>query len=44
MLRKGDQVPHTDVVNASGESIGVHTLWQATPIVIYFYPADFTPG
>lgn len=44
MLKKGDQAPDFSLADDSGKLIGLDELLSAGPIVLYFYPADFTPG
>jgi AhpC/TSA family len=40
----GDQAPDATLPNQDGEEVRLSDLWSRAPLVIYFYPADFTPG
>ncbi len=43
-LEKGDKVPSFELKNQEGEVFKSETLIGKKPVVIYFYPKDFTPG
>ena len=40
----GDQAPDATLPNQDGQEVRLSDLWSRAPLVIYFYPADFTPG
>lgn len=44
MLDKGDTAPDFELPDQAGEPIKLATLLDSGPVVLYFYPADFTPG
>ncbi|MEO7774983.1 MAG: peroxiredoxin [Steroidobacteraceae bacterium] len=44
MLHTGDSAPGFDLSNQSGEQVSLDALLRRGPLVLYFYPADFTPG
>lgn len=43
MLKKGDQAPDFETITDSGERFKLSSL-RGKKLVIYFYPADDTPG
>ena len=43
MLNSGDVAPDFKVVAQSGEQTTLHTLTQSGAVIVYFYPADFSP-
>ena len=43
MLVTGDKAPAFDLVNDQGELQSLQDLLQEGPLILYFYPADFTP-
>ncbi len=43
MLRIGDPAPDFDAVDHNGEVQKLSALLPSGPVVLYFYPADFTP-
>lgn len=43
MLRKGDLAPDFELSDQNGDSIRLTDLLSAGSVVLYFYPADFTP-
>ena len=43
MLKKGDQAPDFSLPNESGELVTLASLLEHGPLIVYFYPADFTP-
>lgn len=44
MLDIGDKVPEFMLPDQDGHDIALASLLQAGPLILYFYPADFTPG
>lgn len=43
MLRAGDKAPDFELSNDCGKKVRLSELLAGGPIVLYFYPADFTP-
>ena len=44
MLNTGSQAPEFTLENESGEATSLRDLLADGPLILYFYPADFTPG
>ena len=44
MLRTGDTAPAFSAPAQDGETLTLAGLLEQGPLVLYFYPADFTPG
>ncbi len=44
MLTAGDTAPDFTLPDAEGNDVTLASLLESGPIVLYFYPADFTPG
>ena len=44
MLKVGDKAPAFEAEDQDGNLVTLDALLAASPLVIYFYPADFTPG
>ena len=44
MLEKGSQAPDFDLVDQDGRRHTLKALLNDGPLILYFYPADFTPG
>lgn len=44
MLQKGDRAPDFALADDTGTTVRLDELLEQGPIVLYFYPADFTPG
>lgn len=44
MLRKGDTAPDFTLADDTGKTVRLNDLLADGPMVLYFYPADFTPG
>ena len=44
MLQTGSLAPEFTLPNQSGVDISLTTLIHQGPLILYFYPADFTPG
>lgn len=43
-LEKGDKVPHFELKDQEGNLVNSKDLLEKKPLVIYFYPKNFTPG
>ncbi|MEJ2515199.1 MAG: peroxiredoxin [Gammaproteobacteria bacterium] len=44
MLQKGDRAPDFTLPDQDGNAVSLKGLLKDGPVVLYFYPADFTPG
>jgi thioredoxin-dependent peroxiredoxin len=44
MLKTGDRAPDFTLPDQDGREITLSALLAGGPLVLYFYPADFTPG
>lgn len=44
MLKAGDKAPDFTLPNQDGQSTSLRELLAGGPLLLYFYPADFTPG
>ncbi|NGP54783.1 peroxiredoxin [Thioalkalivibrio sp. XN8] len=44
MLDRGDRAPDFTLPDQDGREVSFHALLREGPVVLYFYPADFTPG
>ncbi len=44
MLKPGDLAPEFFLSDENGDEVSLTQLLQPGPIILYFYPADFTPG
>jgi len=44
MLKPGDRAPDFALPDQDGNEISLARLLAQGPVVLYFYPADFTPG
>ncbi len=44
MLKKGDSAPAFDLPDQDGKRVSLSDLLTSGPLLLYFYPADFTPG
>lgn len=44
MLKPGDKAPEFVLANDKGADTSLADLLQDGPLILYFYPADFTPG
>ena len=44
MLNPGDKAPEFALANDEGEDTSLADLLLDGPLILYFYPADFTPG
>jgi peroxiredoxin Q/BCP len=44
MLKNGTQAPELDLEDQDGKRHTLKSLLRDGPLILYFYPADFTPG
>jgi peroxiredoxin Q/BCP len=44
MLDIGGKAPEFTLPDHTGQSVSLSTLLRSGPLILYFYPADFTPG
>jgi peroxiredoxin Q/BCP len=44
MLRSGDRAPDFTLLDHEGRPVRLADLLAQGPLILYFYPADFTPG
>ena len=44
MLKAGEKAPDFVLENDKGEQVSLSGLLKNGPLILYFYPADFTPG
>ncbi|HEX7720277.1 MAG TPA: redoxin domain-containing protein, partial [Woeseiaceae bacterium] len=44
MLQTGSLAPDFTLPNEDGGDTSLSELLRSGPVVLYFYPADFTPG
>ena len=44
MLKNGEKAPDFTLPDQDGRSRGLSELVDGRPLILYFYPADFTPG
>ncbi|MCS6797703.1 MAG: peroxiredoxin [Myxococcota bacterium] len=44
MLRPGDPAPALRASDHRGHPVDVHAMCASGPVVVYFFPRDFTPG
>jgi peroxiredoxin Q/BCP len=44
MLKPGDNAPDFTLADQDGTQVSLGDLLKDGPLVLYFYPADFTPG
>ena len=44
MLKPGNLAPEFILSDENGDEVALTKLLQDGPIILYFYPADFTPG
>ena len=44
MLAKGSNAPEFILPDENGDDVSLVDLLQNGPLILYFYPADFTPG
>jgi peroxiredoxin Q/BCP len=43
MLKPGDSAPRFELTDQAGHTVRLADLLAQGPVVVYFYPADFTP-
>ncbi|MCA8836801.1 MAG: peroxiredoxin [Proteobacteria bacterium] len=44
MLKNGIKAPDFELEDADGNTVSLASLLSDGPLILYFYPADFTPG
>ena len=44
MLKAGKKAPEFTLPDENEDSVSLSTLLEDGPLILYFYPADFTPG
>lgn len=44
MLKAGELAPDFELPDQDGKACRLSTLQDGQPLILYFYPADFTPG
>ncbi len=44
LLAPGDAAPDIQLTDPYGYPVQLSDLWKRGPVVLYFYPKDFTPG
>lgn len=44
MLKAGSRAPDFVLPDSTGKDVALSDLLQNGPLILYFYPADFTPG
>ena len=44
MLKPGSEAPEFTASDSEGNEVTLSSLLQHGPLILYFYPADFTPG
>jgi len=44
MLRTGSKAPGFELPDETGRTVSLDALLADGPLILYFYPADFTPG
>jgi thioredoxin-dependent peroxiredoxin len=44
MLEVGTRAPEFTLADQEGREVSLSTLLNRGPVILYFYPADFTPG
>ena len=44
MLKRGDKAPDFTLPDQDGNTVSLAGLLEEGPLLLYFYPADFTPG
>jgi thioredoxin-dependent peroxiredoxin len=44
MLAMGGRAPEFTLPDQDEQNVSLSTLLRSGPVILYFYPADFTPG
>ena len=44
VIRKGDEAPRFEATIQDGSRVALADILERGPLVLYFYPKDFTPG
>lgn len=44
MLSPGSAAPEFELPDETGETVSLSSMLATGPLILYFYPADFTPG
>jgi len=44
MLKPGTEAPEFNASDSDGNEVTLSSLLEDGPLILYFYPADFTPG
>lgn len=44
MLEIGGRAPEFSLPDHTGQTVSLTSLLRSGPVILYFYPADFTPG
>jgi peroxiredoxin Q/BCP len=44
MIKEGERAPQFEAAIQDGSQVSLGTLLENGPLVLYFYPKDFTPG
>ncbi len=44
MLKSGERAPEFELRDHTGRDVSLSDLLADGPVILYFYPADFTPG
>lgn len=44
MIKIGSVAPNISLPDQDGNRVDLHQLLEQGPLILYFYPADFTPG
>lgn len=44
MLEAGQRAPEFSLSDANGDTVTLSEIIEQGPVIVYFYPADFTPG
>ena len=44
VIRQGDEAPEFEATIQDGRRVALAGILEQGPLVLYFYPKDFTPG
>lgn len=44
VIREGDEAPRFEATIQDGSRVALGEILEQGPLVLYFYPKDFTPG